>query len=74
MGVVGAVADDQEAEYIRNICENDIVSSENLLAALRYVSAQYQSYTLVHTLVFQMASFSPQISLNILYEFFFFLL
>ncbi|XP_021926834.1 condensin complex subunit 1 isoform X2 [Zootermopsis nevadensis] len=34
MGVVGAVADDQEAEYIRNICENDIVSSENLLAAL----------------------------------------
>jgi hypothetical protein len=48
MGVVGAVADDQEAEYIRNVCENDIVTSENLLAALRYVFAQY--------LVFQTAS------------------
>ncbi|PNF15628.1 hypothetical protein B7P43_G15860 [Cryptotermes secundus] len=34
MGVVGAVADDQEAEYIRNICENDIVTGESLLAAL----------------------------------------
>jgi condensin complex subunit 1 len=41
MGVVGAVADDQEAEYIRNICENDIVTGESLLAALRYVSALF---------------------------------
>jgi hypothetical protein len=39
MGVVGAAADDQEAEYIRNICENDIVTGENLLASLRYVSS-----------------------------------
>jgi hypothetical protein len=41
MGVVGAVADDQEAEYIRNVCENDVVTGENLLAALRYVSALF---------------------------------
>ncbi|XP_069703056.1 condensin complex subunit 1 [Periplaneta americana] len=34
MGVVGAVADDQEAEYILNVCENDIVTGENLLASL----------------------------------------
>jgi hypothetical protein len=41
MGVVGAVADDQEAEYIRNICENDIVTGESLLATLRYVCALF---------------------------------
>jgi hypothetical protein len=32
---VGAVADDQEAEYIRNVCENEIVTGTGLLAALR---------------------------------------
>jgi hypothetical protein len=62
MGVVGAVADDQEAEYIRNVCENDIVTSENLLAALRYVSTQCQYYTVIYALVFQMAS-SHKVSL-----------
>jgi hypothetical protein len=41
MGVVGAVADDQEAEYIRNVCENEIVTGKSLLAALRYVSTPF---------------------------------
>jgi hypothetical protein len=41
MGVVGAVADDQEAEYIRNVCENEIVTGKGLLAALRYVSTPF---------------------------------
>merc|ERR1711997_1221889 len=31
-GVVGAEADDQEAEYIRSVCETEIVTGENLLA------------------------------------------
>ena len=35
MGLVGAVADDQEAEFIRNVCENDIVSGDGLLSLLR---------------------------------------
>jgi len=38
---VGAVADDQEAEYIRNVCENEIVTGKGLLAALRYVSTPF---------------------------------
>jgi hypothetical protein len=41
MGVVGAVADDQEAEYIRNMCENEIVTGKGLLAALRYGSTPF---------------------------------
>ena len=32
MGLTGAVADDLEAEYIRSICETDIVNGENLIA------------------------------------------
>jgi hypothetical protein len=71
MGVVGAVADDQEAEYIRTVCENDIVTSDNLLAALRYVCTQYQYYTLKHALVIKMASFSQSFSVNFLYEFYY---
>lgn len=69
MGVVGAVADDQEAEYIRNICENDIVTGENLLAALRYVSALFLKLVSVlssHTCIgFQVTCF-----LKIFYEHF----
>jgi len=38
---VGAVADDQEAEYILNICEDEIVTGKGLLAALRYVSTPF---------------------------------
>lgn len=38
---MGAVADDQEAEYIRNVCENEIVTGKGLLAALRYVSTPF---------------------------------
>jgi condensin complex subunit 1 len=30
----GVVADDQEAEYIRNVCENEIVTGKGLLAVL----------------------------------------
>ena len=32
MGCVGAEADDAEAEYIRNVCEKEIVTGTNLLA------------------------------------------
>ena len=32
MGVVGAEADDAEAEYLRNVCENEVVTGENILA------------------------------------------
>ena len=32
MGVVGAEADDAEAEYIRNVCEKELVTGSNLLA------------------------------------------
>lgn len=32
MGVVGAEADDAEAEYIRNVCEKELVTGTNLLA------------------------------------------
>ena len=38
---MGAVADDQEAEYIRNVCENEIVTGKGLLAVLRYVSTPF---------------------------------
>ncbi len=32
MGVVGAEADDAEAEYIRSVCEKEVVTGSNLLA------------------------------------------
>lgn len=35
MGLMGAVADDMEAEYIRSICETEILDGNNLLALLR---------------------------------------
>ncbi|XP_076451927.1 condensin complex subunit 1-like isoform X3 [Babylonia areolata] len=35
MGLAGASADDAEAEYIRKLCEKDIVSGHNLLATLQ---------------------------------------
>lgn len=35
MGLVGAVADDTEAEYIRYVCENEILSNDNLLGMLK---------------------------------------
>ncbi|XP_031564431.1 condensin complex subunit 1-like [Actinia tenebrosa] len=35
MGLTGATSDDVETEYIRNICEQDIVTGQNLLALLR---------------------------------------
>ncbi|KAL8621609.1 hypothetical protein ACOMHN_036842 [Nucella lapillus] len=35
MGLSGASADDAEAEYIRKLCEKDIVSGPNLLATLQ---------------------------------------
>ncbi|XP_013415078.1 condensin complex subunit 1-like isoform X2 [Lingula anatina] len=35
LGLTGATADDAEAEYIRKICETDIVTGRNLLAILR---------------------------------------
>nr|XP_045604996.1 condensin complex subunit 1-like [Procambarus clarkii] len=35
MGLTGAVADDMEAEYIRSICETEIITGDNLLATLR---------------------------------------
>lgn len=50
---MGAVADDQEAEYIRNVCENEIVTGKGLLAALRYVSTQFlQSPSLLFPHIF----------------------
>ncbi|XP_063220920.1 condensin complex subunit 1 [Bacillus rossius redtenbacheri] len=33
--VVGAVADDQEAEFIRNVCEKELVTGDNMLSAFR---------------------------------------
>ncbi|CAH1774609.1 unnamed protein product [Owenia fusiformis] len=35
MGLAGATADDAEAEYIRRVCEHDIVTGSNLLAVLK---------------------------------------
>ncbi|KAK3726740.1 hypothetical protein QZH41_008305, partial [Actinostola sp. cb2023] len=35
MGLTGATADDVESEYIRKICEQEIVTGQNLLALLR---------------------------------------
>ncbi|XP_042208169.1 condensin complex subunit 1-like [Homarus americanus] len=35
MGLTGAVADDMEAEYVRSICETEIITGDNLLVALR---------------------------------------
>nr|XP_053639720.1 condensin complex subunit 1-like [Cherax quadricarinatus] len=35
MGLTGAVADDMEAEYIRSICETEIITGDNLLATVR---------------------------------------
>ncbi|XP_047488430.1 condensin complex subunit 1-like isoform X2 [Penaeus chinensis] len=37
MGLTGAVADDMEAEYIRSICETEIVKADNLLALVKPV-------------------------------------
>lgn len=34
LGLMGAVADDMEAEYIRNICDKEVVSGDNLLALI----------------------------------------
>merc|ERR1711884_100959 len=34
MGVVGAEADDAEAEFIRNICEKEVLYGDTLLAAI----------------------------------------
>lgn len=34
-GMEGAVADDADAEYVRNVCEKDIVGSQTALA--RYI-------------------------------------
>ncbi|XP_055958438.1 condensin complex subunit 1 isoform X2 [Patella vulgata] len=34
LGLAGAAAEDAEAEYIRKICETDVVTGENLLSAL----------------------------------------
>lgn len=35
MGLVGAVADDTEAEYIRYVCETEIINSDNLLGTIK---------------------------------------
>ncbi|CAL4065931.1 unnamed protein product, partial [Meganyctiphanes norvegica] len=35
MGLTGAVADDMEAEYIRNVCETEIITGDNLLSFIR---------------------------------------
>lgn len=62
---MGAVADDQEAEYIRNVCENDIVTGENLLAALRCVSSMLSCHICIGlSKCFLFQSFS----MNSLYE------
>ncbi|XP_018015695.1 condensin complex subunit 1 isoform X2 [Hyalella azteca] len=34
LGMMGAVADDMEAEYIRSVCDKEIVTGPNLLAAV----------------------------------------
>ncbi|KAF2368286.1 Condensin complex subunit 1 C-terminal [Trinorchestia longiramus] len=33
LGMMGAIADDMEAEYIRSVCDKEIVTGDNLLAA-----------------------------------------
>ena len=38
--VVGAEADDTEAEFIRNICEKKTVTGDNLLALLYPIIAE----------------------------------
>lgn len=35
MGLTGAVADDMEAEYIRSICETEIINADNLLSVIK---------------------------------------
>lgn len=35
MGLTGAVADDMEAEYIRSICETEIINADNLLSLVK---------------------------------------
>ena len=35
MGLIGAVADDTEAEYIRFVCETEIIKNDNLLGILK---------------------------------------
>ncbi|XP_042876759.1 condensin complex subunit 1-like [Penaeus japonicus] len=37
MGLTGAVADDMEAEYIRSICETEIINADNLLSVIKPV-------------------------------------
>jgi condensin complex subunit 1 len=37
MGLAGAAAEDAESEYIRKICEGDLVNGENFLAILQPV-------------------------------------
>ena len=44
MGVVGAEADDAEAEFIRSVCEKEIVSGQNLLGLFAPVLIQVCLY------------------------------
>ena len=49
--VVGAEADDTEAEFIRNLCEKKSVSGDNLLALLSPIIVEVSIYPIIFMLI-----------------------